>query len=325
MNRLRRRLLAAAPALLAGRVLAQPAPAARRIAVISLAPRSGDPRLAEFERALGALGYVDGKNIEIDWLDSDDRPERLPGMINEILQNHVSVIVATSTTALEALRKRTATVPIVFITSVDPVASGFAQSLARPGFNMTGMAPSTENVAPRQLDLLRQAVPGATRIGVLLNPRNRQVAQARRRYEEAAAKLGVELIVIQAGTGESLSGTVGAARSRGAQALIIQADNIFFQHRATLVEALAAQKLPAIFSQRESVEAGGLMSYGPNETESYRRAASYVERLLKGARASELAIERPAKIELAVNPKTAAALGLPLPGSLLHSADRIVR
>lgn len=325
MNPARRRLLAAVPALLAGRVLAQPTPAARRIAVISLAPRSGDPRLAEFERALGALGYVDGKNIEIDWLDSDDRPERLPGMINEILQNHVSVIVATSTTALEALRKRTATVPIVFITSVDPVASGFAQSLARPGFNMTGMAPSTENVAPRQLDLLRQAVPGATRIGVLLNPRNRQVAQARRRYEEAAAKLGVELIVIQAGTGESLSGTVGAARSRGAQALIIQADNIFFQHRATLVEALAAQKLPAIFSQRESVEAGGLMSYGPNETESYRRAASYVERLLKGARASELAIERPAKIELAVNPKTAAALGLPLPGSLLHSADRIVR
>jgi putative ABC transport system substrate-binding protein len=324
MNRLRRRLLAAAPALLAGRVLAQPA-AARRIAVISLAPRSSDPRLAEFERALGALGYVDGKNVEIDWLYSDDRPERLPGMINEILQNHVSVIVATSTTALEALRKRTATVPIVFITSVDPVASGFAQSLARPGFNMTGMAPSTENVAPRQLELLRQAVPGATRIGVLLNPRNRQVAQARRRYEEAAAKLGVELIVIQAGTGESLSGTVGAARSRGAQALVIQADNIFFQHRAALVEALAAQKLPAIFSQRESVEAGGLMSYGPNETESYRRAASYVERLLKGARASELAIERPAKIELAVNPKTAAALGLLLPGSLLHSADRIVR
>lgn len=325
MNRIRRRLLAAAPALLAGQVLAQSTGAQRRIAVLSLGPRAEDPRLAEFERALGALGYVDGKNIEIDWLDSDDRPERLPGMINEILQNHVSVIVATSTTALEALRKRTATVPIVFITSVDPVASGFAQSLARPGFNMTGMAPSTENVAPRQLDLLRQAVPGATRIGVLLNPRNRQVAQARRRYEEAAAKLGVELIVIQAGTGESLSGTVGAARSRGAQALIIQADNIFFQHRATLVEALAAQKLPAIFSQRESVEAGGLMSYGPNETESYRRAASYVERLLKGARASELAIERPAKIELAVNPKTAAALGLPLPGSLLHSADRIVR
>ena len=325
MNRVRRRLLAAAPVLLAGRVLAQSAAALRRIAVLSLAPRADDPRLAEFERALGALGYVDGKNIDIDWLHSDDRPERLPGMINEILQNHVSVIVATSTTALEALRRRTATVPIVFVSSVDPVASGFAQSLARPGFNMTGVASSGENVAPRQLELLRQAVPGAKRIGVVLNPRNRQVAQARRRYEEAAAKLGVELIVIQAGTGESLAGAVGAARSRGAQALVIQADNIFFQHRAALVEALAAQKMPAIFSQRENVEAGGLMSYGPNETEGYRRAASYVDRLLKGARASELAIERPAKIELAVNPKTAAALGLALPGSLLHSAARIVR
>ena len=147
----------------------------------------------------------------------------------------------------------------------------------------------------------------------------------KRRYEEAAAKLGVELIVIQAGTGESLAGAVGAARSRGAQALAVQADGIFFQYRAALVEALGAQKMPAIFSQRESVEAGGLMSYGPNETEGYRRAASYVDRLLKGARASELAIERPAKIELAINPKTAAALGLALPGALLHSADRIVR
>ena len=325
MNRLRRRLLAAAPALLAGQVLAQQSGAQRRIAVLSLGPRAEDPRLAEFERALGALGYVQGKNIDIDWLHSDDRPERLPGLLTDILQNHAELIVVTSTTALEAARTRTTTLPIVFVTSADPVASGFAQTLARPGFNMTGVASNMENVAPRQLELLMQAVPGAKRIGVVLNPRNRQVAQARRRYEEAAAKLGVELIVIQAGTGESLAGAVGAARSRGAQALAVQADGIFFQYRAALVEALGAQKMPAIFSQRESVEAGGLMSYGPNETEGYRRAASYVDRLLKGARASELAIERPAKIELAINPKTAAALGLALPGALLHSADRIVR
>ena len=325
MNRMRRRLLAAAPALLAGQVLAQPVPALRRIAVLSLSPRAEDPRLAEFERSLAALGYVHGKNVDIDWLNSDDRPERLPGLLTEILQNQAEVIVVTSTTALEAARKRTTTVPIVFVTSADPVASGFAQTLARPGFNMTGVASNMENVAPRQLELLMQAVPGAKRIGVVLNPRNRQVAQARRRYEEAAAKLGIELIVIQAGTGESLAGAVGAARSRGAQALVVQADGIFFQYRVALVEALVAQKMPAIFGQRESVEAGGLMSYGPNETEGYRRAASYVDRLLKGARASELAIERPAKIELAVNPKTAAALGLAFPGSLLHSADRIVR
>ena len=323
MNYTRRRFLIATALLWAGGVLAQPA--MRRIAVLSLGPRAEDPRLAEFERALGALGYVQGKNIDIDWLHSDDRPERLPGLLTDILQNHAELIVVTSTTALEAARKRTATVPIVFVTSADPVASGFAQTLARPGFNMTGVASSTENVAPRQLELLMQAVPGAKRIGVVLNPRNRQVAQARRRYEEAAAKLGVELIVIQAGTGESLAGAVGAARSRGAQALAVQADGIFFQYRAALVEALGAQRMPAIFSQRESVEAGGLMSYGPNETEGYRRAASYVDRLLKGARASELAIERPAKIELAINPKTAAALGLALPGSLLHSADRNVR
>ena len=323
MNRIRRRLLAAAPALIAGGLLAQPA--MRRIAVLSLAPRSEDPRLAEFERALAALGHVDGKNLDIEWRSSDDRPERLPGLVTEILQNHATIIVATSTTALEAVRRQTASVPIVFVTSVDPVASGYAQSLARPGLNMTGIAASTENVAPRQLELLKQTVPGISRIGLMLNPRNRQVAQVRRRYEEAAAKLGLDLVVIQAGTGANLIGAVGTARSLGAQALVVQADGIFFLHRAALVEALGAQKMPAIFSQRESVEAGGLMSYGPNETEGYRRAASYVDRLLKGARAGELAIERPAKIELAVNPKTAAALGLALPGSLLHSADRIVR
>lgn len=323
MNRTRRRLLAATAALFAGGLLAQPA--MRRIAVLSLAPRSADPRLAEFERALAALGHVDGRNIDIEWRNSDDRPERVPGMVTEVLQNQATIIVATSTTALEAVRKQTASVPVVFVTSVDPVASGYAQTLARPGLNMTGIAASPDDVAPRQLELLKQAVPGAKRIGVMLNPRNRQVAQARRRYEDAAAKLGLDLVVIQAGTGANLIGAVGTARALGAQALVVQSDGIFFQYRVALVEALGAQKMPAIFSQRENVEAGGLMSYGPNEAETYRRLASYVDRLLKGARASELAIERPAKIELAVNPKTAAALGLALPGSLLHSADRIVR
>jgi putative ABC transport system substrate-binding protein len=197
--------------------------------------------------------------------------------------------------------------------------------MARPGLNMTGVAASLENLAPRQLELLLQAVPHAKRIGAVLNPRNRQVAQARRRYEEAAAKLGVELVVIQAGTGENVIGAVRTARSFGAQALVVQTDGIFFQYRVALVEALGAQKMPAIFGQREHVDAGGLMSYGPSETERYRRAAALVDRVLKGARPGELAIERPTKIELAVNPKTAAALGLALPGSLLHSADRIVR
>ena len=150
MNRTRRRLLVATPLLWAGGVLAQPA--RRRIAVLSFAPRSEDSRLAEFEQALAALGHVDGKDIDIEWRSSDDRPERLPGLITDVLQNQATIIVVTSTTALEAVRKRTTSVPIVFVTSVDPVASGFAQSLARPGLNMTGIAASPENVAPRQLE-----------------------------------------------------------------------------------------------------------------------------------------------------------------------------
>lgn len=321
----RRRLLAALPALLAGSALAQPAGRVRRIGVMSLAPRDADPRLAEFERALAGHGYVEGKNILIEWRDSDDRPERLPTLAIDLLQHHVEVIVATTTSAVEAARRQTSTVPIVFVSTADPVGIGFARSLSRPGLNMTGVAANLSDIAPQQLELIKQAVPRASRVAAVLNPRNRRVEQARRRYEDAAAKLGLDLVVIQVGTGETLRGSVGAARSLGAHALVVQADGIFFQNRSQLVQELSAHKMPALFTQAENVEAGGLMSYGPDDLESYRRCASYVDRLLKGARAAELPIERPAKMRLDVNLKTAKALGLALPEALVAKADHVVR
>jgi putative tryptophan/tyrosine transport system substrate-binding protein len=216
-------------------------------------------------------------------------------------------------------------VPIVFVAAYDPVGSGFARSLARPGFNMTGVSNNVPNIAPRQLELVRLAVPHATRVAVVLNPRNRATAEARRNYEAAAQKLGLDLRVIQAGTAEQLLAAVGAARSLRVQALVVQAGGIFFQSRAALVEALAAQKLPALFTQVQNVEAGGLMSYGPDIAASYRRGAYYVDRLLKGAQAAELPIDAPSKIELAVNLKAAAGLGLTLPPSLLKQANRLIQ
>jgi putative ABC transport system substrate-binding protein len=325
MTRSRRRLLAVLPALLAAGALAQPALRKRRIGVISLVPRAADPRLIEFERALAARGYAEGKNIVIEWRDSDDRPERLPTLVIDLLQNEVELIVATMTRAVEAARKQTSTVPIVFVSTADPVGIGFAQSLARPGFNMTGVAANVSDVAPRQLEIIKQVVPRARRVAAVLNPRNRTVAEVRKRYEEAAAKLGLDLIVIQVGTGENLRGSVGAARSLGAHAVVVQADGIFFQSRSQLVQELSKHGMPALFTQAENVEAGGLMSYGPDESESYRRCAYYVDRLLKGARAAELAIERPVKMRLDVNVKTASALGLVLPHALLATADRVLR
>jgi putative ABC transport system substrate-binding protein len=325
MTPLRRRLLLMLPALAAARALAQPASRVRRIGVISLTAREADPRLAEFEQALAELGYVDGKNLFIDWRSTDDRPERLPAIVTDLLQHPVELIVATMTTAIEVARRQTSTVPIVFVMSYDPVGSGFAQSMARPGRNMTGVAYNLANIAPQQLELVKLAVPNAQRIGVVLNPRNRTAAEVRHRFEDAAAKLGVELMVIQAANGQSLLGAVGAARSVGVRALVVQADGVFFQNRASFIEALAAQKMPALFTQAANVDAGGLMSYGPSDAENYRRAAWYVSRLLKGARASELAIERPVKIELSINTSTAASLGLHLPEALLQRADRIVR
>jgi putative ABC transport system substrate-binding protein len=229
-------------------------------------------------------------------------------MVNDLLEARVEVIVATQTSAIEAARKRTSTVPIVFVAAFDPVGSGFAKSLARPGFNMTGVSNNVPNIAPRQLELIRLTVPHASRVAVVLNHRNRATAEARRNYETAAQKLGLDLRVIQAGT-----------------ALVVQAGGIFFQSRAALVEALAAQKLPALFTQVQNVEAGGLMSYGPDIAASYRRGAYYVDRLLKGAQAAELPIEAPSKIELAVNLKAAAGLGLTLPPALLKQANRLIQ
>jgi putative tryptophan/tyrosine transport system substrate-binding protein len=321
----RRRLLAALPGLLAVSALAQSAVTLRRIGVLSLIPLDDDPRLEQFRRALAELGHVEGKNLEIEWRSSDDHAERLPSMVNDLLEAKVEVIVATQTSGIEAARKRTSTVPIVFVAAYDPVGSGFAKSLARPGFNMTGVSNNVPNIAPRQLELVRLAVPHVQRVAVVLNPRNRATAEARRNYETAAQKLGLDLRVIQAGTAEQLLAAVGAARSLRVQALVVQAGGIFFQSRAALVEALAAQKLPALFAQVQNVEAGGLMSYGPDIAASYRRGAYYVDRLLKGAQAAELPIEAPSKIELAVNLKAAAGLGLTLPPALLKQANRLIQ
>jgi len=321
----RRRLLAALPGLLAVSALAQSAVTLRRIGVLSLTPLDDDPRLEQFRRALAELGHVEGKNLEVEWRSSDDHAERLPSMVNDLLEAKVEVIVATQTSAIEAARKRTSTVPIVFVAAFDPVGSGFARSLGRPGFNMTGVSNNVPDIAPRQLELVRLAVPHASRIAVVLNHRNRASAEARRNYEAAAQTLQIDLRVIQAGNAEQLLAAVGAARSLRVQALVVQADGIFFQSRAALVKALAAQKLPALFSQVQNVEAGGLMSYGPDIAASYRRGAYYVDRLLKGAQAAELPIEAPSKIELAVNLKAAAGLGLALPPALLKQANRLIQ
>jgi putative ABC transport system substrate-binding protein len=322
----RRRLLAALPGLLAaGVVLAQPAEGVRRIGVLSLLPRESDPRLEQFRSALADLGYVEGRNIQIEWRYTDDHAERLPSMVNDLLDAKVEVIVAAQTSAIEAARKKTSTIPIVFVAAFDPVGNGFAKSLARPGFNLTGVSNNVPNIAPRQLELVTLAVPHAERVAVVLNHRNRATVQARREYEAAAQKLGIELRVIQAGTAEQLLAAVGAARSLDVQALVVQSDGIFFQSRAALVGTLAAQKLPALFTQVQNVEAGGLMSYGPDISASYRRGAYYVDRLLKGAKAADLPIEPPSKIELTINLKAARALGLTLPPALLKQAARVLR
>ena len=321
----RRHLLALLLALLASGALAQAPEAMRRIGVLSLVPREHDPRLEHLRDALAKSGYVEGRNLSIEWRSSDDHPERLPALVSGLLERRVEVIVAAHTQAVEAARRQTSTVPIVFVAAFDPVGSGFAKSLARPGLNMTGISNNLPNLAPRQLDLIAQSIPRVARVGVVLNPRNRATPQARRDYEEAATRMDFELSVIQAGTAEQLLAVARTARSLGVQALIVQADSTFLLASSALIETLAAQRLPALFTQVQHVEAGGLMSYGPDITENYRRAAVYVDRILKGARPADLPIEPPSRLELCINLKAAEALGLTLSPDFLKQADRVLK
>jgi len=297
-----------------------------RIGFISLISREADHRVSIFLEGLRELGYVEGKTIAIEWRFPGGNPPRLAEYAADLARSKPDLIVAVNPQAVEATRRVTFTIPIVFIVGQDPVGMGWAKSLSRPGGNITGHSSMVTDLGAKQLELLRLAIPNCSRVAVLLNPTNPAgTAVMRRAFAEGAQRFNVALRFFEARTRDEIELAFAAAKAGQPDAVIVGPDGFFFQERAPIAELALRHRVATLFLQRDHVSAGGLMSYGPNAAEQYRRAAFYVDRILKGAKPAELPIEQPSKIDLVFNLKTARALGLSIPESLLVRADEVLQ
>lgn len=307
-------------------ILAQPAAKLHRIGFLAGASR---PEVIDssvygaFTRGMGELGYVEGKNFVMEWRFADGKFERFPDLAAELVRLKVDVIVTGASVAVLPAKKATSIIPIVMGASTDPVGAGYIASLARPGGNITGVASSVDDFSAKHLELLMTAAPNVTRVAVLVNP-NASNIRATQNIQAAGDKLSVKILRIEAPTPEEIERGFITMTRAGAQALIVVFDPLFSRQRRRIVELALKHRLPWITTQREYVEAGGLMSYGEPLAESYRRAATYVVKILKGAKPSELPVEQPTILELWINRKTAKALGLSIPQELIFRADRVI-
>jgi putative ABC transport system substrate-binding protein len=309
---------------------AQPDTKVYRIGVLeTVGAASNVANLSAFRQGLGELGYVEGRDFVIEYRSADGRAERFVDLASELVRLKVDVIVTRGTAAALSAKQATGTIPIVMASSGEPAAEGIVASLARPGGNVTGfhvMAPA--ELGGRRLQLLKAAVPGASRVGILWNPGDIQTPLIVRETERVARAMGVQLRSLELQGREGLAAfdqAFEAALMGQVDAFITVEDYVTFTFRARILEFEAMSRLPAIYGLREFVDAGGLMSYGTDRRDLFRRSATYVHRILKGARPADLPVEPPTKFELAINLKTAKALGLTIPPSLVQRADYLVR
>ena len=319
-------------AIAAGSLLAAPLAAdaqqagkVYRIGYLAYTPPTEGDATHIFVQRLRELGWVEGKNIEIEGRYSEGKYERFPDLAAELVQLRVDVLVAIAAPATRAAKEATTTIPIVSVAVQDPVGLGLVQSLARPGGNITG--PTLTGglaIAGKQLGLLKETVPRVSRVAVLWNPANPMLAQQLRGMEVAARALRVQLQPVEARGPDEFDGAFSAVIRARAGALLVTADPMFVTHRTQLANLAARNRLPAMYGRRDHVEAGGLMAYGASSPALYRSAATYVDKILKGAKPTDLPMEQPTKFELTINLKTAKALGLTIPQSLLQRADQVV-
>ena len=274
-------------------------------------------------RGCASLGFVEGKNIIIEYRWAEGKYERLPGLAAELVQMKVDVIVAASTPAVQAAQQATTTIPIVMVRTGDPVGSGFVASLSRPGRNITGLSNINVDVSSKYLELLRVAVPKLSRVTVLVNPGNPNHPNFLKRIQATEKTNSVKISPAQAST-ESQGGLPFGGGRGGGGGFFLWPDAFFLAQARRIAELAAQQRLPTMFWNREPVESGGLMSYGQNIAEHYYRAATYVDKILKGAKPGDLPVEQPTKIELVINLKTAKAIGLTIPQELLLRADKVI-
>ena len=269
------------------------------------------------------LGYVKGQNLAVQNAFGNGRPERLPALVAALVHAKVDVIVTTGTRETRAARQATATIPIVMLVVPDPVAQGFVASLARPGGNITGLTNLVPGVSQKYVELLKEVLPSASRFAVISTPPN-PVPENRRELEAAVKVLGMSVSFLPVQGPEDFEAALIRAKREGATGIIATADPVTFLHRRTLVGLALQYRLAGIYWTREYVEDGGLMTYSASLVDLRRHAAIYVDKILKGAKPADLPIEQPTKFELVINMKTAKALGLTIPDSLLRRADEVI-
>ena len=277
-----------------------------------------------FTQGLRELGYVVGKNLMIEWRSAEGKSERLTELAAELVRLKVDVLATGGTAASLAAQKATTAIPIVMISVGDPVDSGLVKSLARPGGNSTGLSNMSTELGPKMMEMLRGMAPKVNRVAVLVHPSNTANISALKAIQAAAQKLGVKIQPIEAGTPQEIANGFTVMTRQNANALIVPRDQFFTQQKSQIVELVAQRRLPSISGNSEFVEAGGLMSYGQNLGEPFRRAATYVDKIFKGANPGDLPVEQPTVFERFINRNTANALGLKIPNSMLAQATKVI-
>jgi len=308
--------------------LAPEAQQAASVYQIGLLTLGSDPTRSEFWQkflqAMHELNYVEGRNLIVRRAFADGKADRLPGLVADLVQAKVDVIVTTSTQETAAAKRASSTIPIVMTVAPDPVEQGLVASLAQPGGNVTGLTSMAPGASQKFVELLRETVPSASRFAVLATGPNAPPREIRHELQTAARQVGVTLSFIEIKSADDLDPTLARAKKDGAGGIIAPLGAFTYAHRAKLVHLALKHRLPGIYWVRDYVEAGGLMSYGANPGDVGRRAAYFVDRILKGARPADLPVEQPTKFELVINLKTAKALGLTIPQTILLRADQVI-
>jgi len=282
-------------------------------------------RTEAFRQGLRELGYVEGRNIVIEYRSAEGKPDRIPALAAELVRLKVDVIVTGGPTATRAAKEATSTIPIVMTQDSDPIGTGFVASLARPGGNITGLSTLAPEISGKQLELLKDIVPRLSRVAVIWTSTQPGNAQALKETELAAGTFGVRLQYLDVLISKDIETAFRAASKGRAEAVLVLGGPVLNSHRAQIADLAAKNRLPAIYDRREYVEAGGLMSYATSITDLDRRAATYVDKILKGAKPAGLPVEQPTKFEFIINLKAAKQIGLTIPPNVLVKADRVIR
>jgi putative ABC transport system substrate-binding protein len=310
---------------LASAAVSQQPTSPRRIGVLSVGYSPESSQAREFRQGLADAGYSDGRDVLIEWRSANGDYGRVSQLAADLVHNKVDVIVVGSTVAAQAVKRATSTIPIVMAAVADPIESGLVTNLAHPGGNVTGLAPMTVELSAKRLQLLKEAMPRVTRVAVLWNPDTPYHPKVIEDLKAVAPSLSIELKFVGVRRPEEFGPaflTVGRAR---AQALYVIEDSFFISQQTTLLKLVSKARLPAVFGTRAFADGGGLMSYGVNYGDQYRRSAAYVDKILKGIKPGDLPIEQPTKFDLIVNLKTAKTLGLSIPQSIILQADEVIR